>query len=41
LTHSVLDTLRSELEDAFERFSRHFSLPSLHMALDLERPLRH
>lgn len=41
LSHRVLQTFRSELDDAFERFSRHFGLPSLHRVLDLERRLRH
>ena len=41
LTHRVLEKLRSELDEAFERFSVHFGLPSLHRVFDLERRLRH
>lgn len=40
-THRVLDKLRFELDEAFERFSRHFGLPSLHQIFDLERRLHH
>lgn len=41
LTDRVVGKLRSELEVAFDRFSGHFGLPSLHQAFDLERRLRH
>jgi HSP20 family protein len=41
LTHRILEKLRSELDEAFDRFSDHFALPSLHRVFDLERRLRH
>jgi HSP20 family protein len=41
LTHRVLEKLRSELDEAFDRFSGHSALPSLHQVFDLERRLRH
>jgi HSP20 family protein len=37
----VLGKLRSEVEEAFERFSDHFGPPSLHGVFDLGRRLRH
>jgi hypothetical protein len=30
LTHRVMEKLRSELDDAFERFSRHFCATRFH-----------
>ena len=39
LTHRVLESFRSELDEAFARFSRHFGLPSLHGLFDFRAPL--
>jgi HSP20 family protein len=41
LTEGVLEKLRSELDDAFDRFSHHFKLPSLRNIAELEHRLRH
>ena len=44
LTHRLLRRLRSELDEAFDRFSHHIEFPSLHSLhriADLERRLRH
>lgn len=44
LTHRLLRRLRSELDEAFDRFSRHIEFPSLHplhRIADLERRLHH
>lgn len=44
LTHRLLRKLRSELDEAFDRVSRHIELSSvhpLHHIVDLERRLRH
>jgi HSP20 family protein len=41
LAHRVLEKLHSELDEAFDRFSEQFALPSLHGVFDLERRLRH
>lgn len=42
--HRLLRRLRSELDDAFDRFARHIEFPSLHSLhriADLERRLHH
>ena len=41
LSHRVLESFRSELDEALERFSRRFGLPSLHRLFDFERRLLH
>jgi HSP20 family protein len=41
LTHRVLERLRSELDEAFDRFSDNFAVPTLQRVFDLERRLRH
>lgn len=44
LTHRLLRRLRSELDEAFDRFSHHVEFPALHplhRMVDLERRLRH
>lgn len=41
LTHRVLDKLRVELDEAFDRFSRHLVLPSVRRVFDIEHRLHH